>query len=595
MILTRKFGKIFRGKATPAQLMMATLIGTTAGFMPGFAQAPGLVAVLFLAALVLNANLAVIGLSLLLGKLLSLALLPVSFAVGRFLIDGPLEGLFTVLINAPVLALFGFEYYATVGGLVLGLLIGAALGFSLNFAVRSFRRKMAALEKSEGAWTKFCAHPAVRIFTLIFIGGNRGKASYEELLAKSGGSPLRPLGLAAAGLALVAGTFVTLLASDSIVAYAVQSGLEKANGATVDMEGAELRLREGKVMISGLAIADPKKLNTDLFRAETIEADIHQADLLRKRVHIERLRVSDASSGQERKRPGILVRPLPELPPESRESGEKTVDDYLKEAEKWKDRLVQVADWLERFGGGESGGDGPAVAEDDAARERRLHEEGYRHAAATHLIRGAPTLLVSEMTVEKMRTAHLPDETLEIVAENFSTHPSLVEKSPRFSIRSSGETLQVDALLAGYAMNPADNRIALAYLNLPVDRIAGGLKLGDQPPLQGGMIDLRGNGSWQKGQLDLPLEVTLRGSRLALAQVGETDVEQLVLPIGVAGPFRNPRIHFADGALADALAAAGKAEMARRVQGETDKLRNKAEERVGSELRERTRGLFERR
>ena len=69
--------------------------------------------------LVLNANLGVFGLVTLLAKALSLVLLPVSYRIGVFLLDGPLQGLFRALVNGRVFAWFGLDYYATVGGLAI--------------------------------------------------------------------------------------------------------------------------------------------------------------------------------------------------------------------------------------------------------------------------------------------------------------------------------------------------------------------------------------------------------------------------------------------------------------------------------------------
>lgn len=603
MIFTRKLGKIFRGKATPAQLMMATVIGTTAGFMPGFLQAPGLLLLLFLAAVILNANLAVMGLCLLVSALLSILLLPVTFRIGQFLLDGPLEGLFSAIVNAPVLALMGFEYYVTTGGLVVGLVLGGFFGYGLIRAVQGFRRKMVELDKNSEGWKRFQQRRVVKLFILLFIGGGHGKATYEDLLAKKGGSPFRPLGLVAAGLMIVMGILVSLFAGDAIVAYAVQSGLERANGATVDLERAELRLREGRINLSGLAMADPNELSADLFRADLIEADISQADLLRKRMHFERLRVVDASSGEERARPGLLNRPLSKAPPPPPEDGEaKTVEDYLRNAEKWRERLAQVADWLDRFSGPEElpgetdetdETDGTAEPEDEDARLRRLREDGYRNAVASHLVQGAPTLLVSVASVEKMRVTQMPDETLDISAENLSTHPGLVEGAPRVTIRSSAETLLFDATMAAFSKTSAANTLELVYLGLPVDDVVGDLKFSGEAPMQGGSMDLRSKGSWTASAVDLPLEVTLRNTTFSLPEVGATPIEELMLPIGVTGPLRNPRIHFTDAALADALAAAGKAELSRRIKGETDKVREKAEEKVGEEWRERTRGFLD--
>jgi hypothetical protein len=42
------------------------------------------------------------------------------------LLDGPTQGLFKALINAPVFALFGFDNYVATGALALGLVIGLA-------------------------------------------------------------------------------------------------------------------------------------------------------------------------------------------------------------------------------------------------------------------------------------------------------------------------------------------------------------------------------------------------------------------------------------------------------------------------------------
>lgn len=601
MIFTRKLGKIFRGKATPSQLMMAAIIGTTAGFMPGLLQAPGLLVLLFLAAVILNANLALMGICLLLAALLSFPLLPVTFRVGQFLLEGPLEGFFAAVINAPVLALFGFEYYITTGGLVVGVVVGSLFGWGTVRAVQGFRRKMAALDKDSEKWQRFQQRGLVKLFVLVFIGGGHGKLTYEELLAQKGNT-FRPLGLVFAGLMLVTGFVVALFASDAIVGYALQSGLERANGATVDLEKAELELGEGRLRVSGLALADPHALDTDLFRAASIEANISQADLLRKRMHIEQLRVVDASSGEKRVHPGILYRPLPEAPPpapEDEEEDVKSFDDYVREAEKWRERLDQVADWLERLSGpeetAEKSAEKPADPEatDEGTRMRRILEDGYRHAVASHLVRGAPTLLISEASAEKMRVKQLPEETLDVSAENLSTHPALVDGAPRLTIRSSDETLVMDAEMGAFSSVAGSNVLELVYRGLPVNEVASELKFSGEAPVEGGTLDFHANGSWTASTLDLPVEVTLRNTQLSLPEAGPVPVEELMLPIGVSGSFRHPRIHFSDEAFADALAAAGKAELSRRVRGEADKLREKAEEKMGEELRERTRGFLD--
>ena len=87
MLFTRKIGKILRGKATPLQITMACVLGSMIGFVPGFMNGPGLMIALILLLVILNANLAVALAIGTLAKLLGLALMPVSFQIGRVLLD----------------------------------------------------------------------------------------------------------------------------------------------------------------------------------------------------------------------------------------------------------------------------------------------------------------------------------------------------------------------------------------------------------------------------------------------------------------------------------------------------------------------------
>jgi uncharacterized protein (TIGR03546 family) len=132
MLITRKFGKLVRGKATPFQILSACILGMLIGFIPGFQQAPGLLVFWIGCLIILNANLFLASLVGILGKLLLIALMPVVFAIGRFLLDGPATPIFESLANGPITAYFGLDYYVVPGGQILGLILGIAIGIALT-------------------------------------------------------------------------------------------------------------------------------------------------------------------------------------------------------------------------------------------------------------------------------------------------------------------------------------------------------------------------------------------------------------------------------------------------------------------------------
>jgi uncharacterized protein (TIGR03546 family) len=568
-MITRKIGKLLRGNATPVQLMMACVLGAALGFVPGFSQGPGLTAALVLLLVILNANLFVAGVAALLGKALCLLLMPVSFAVGRALLDGPTEGLFAAIVNAPVLALFGFEHYATTGGLVVGILVGVMMGLALTRLLAAFRRRMARLEEGSPRYAALSRRWWARALVFVIVGGKR-KKPYEQLLQRRVGNPIRPLGVVLAVLAFALVVVLYQFASEPIVTALLARGLERANGATVDIDRARLDLNAGRLTVSGLALADPNDLGRDLLRAREVDADISAVDLLRKRVALDRLVLVEASVGEARAVRGRHVGRPPHAVdrPDVSVAEARTLEEYLQRAQAWKDRLAQVRRWLEPLSA-------PDEADPEARRTRaeriarRVDHAGRARVEARHLVKGAPTLAVYELVAEGVGTPYLEGETLSIHGENLSTHPHLLQRPARLTVRSSGGT--IDAAARFEQPVAGDNGIELSCRGLPADAV--GRQLGavaGTPPIRGGTLDVDAAGTWTGGAaawIDLPMSVTLHDSTLALPGVTPATVDRLVLPIGVKGPLDDPRVVIAEQALTDALVKAGADELAQRVQG----------------------------
>ena len=431
-MVTRKIAKLLRGKATGPQVAMAAFLGCVLGFVPGFflvedlgggfMQAPGLILSLLFLVLILNANLTVFGLTLAGAKVLSVLALPVSFAVGRFLLDGPTSGLFQSIINAPVLAWFGLHYYATAGGLVVGTVCGAAAAWVGVLALGRFRSVMAGLEDGSERFQNANSKRSVRFMKWLFLGKRKDKRSYREVLDEHRkGLPVRLSGVA---VALVLGAVVWFgqgALMGPAMTHAARTGLEWWNGATVDIDSASLDLGAGSMQIKGLAMADAQALDQDILRSEELSISLDMDGFLRRRFAIKTV-VSEATrTGAPRSEPGRIVRSAEPTPEPPRKPNEKTLDDYVKEAEKWRGRLEQISGWLEYL----SGGDAAEQREDPEARDRRVEEQarafGYAAVTADHLVQDAPLVHIQRLQFHGVVADNFGGELIDIEARNLSS------------------------------------------------------------------------------------------------------------------------------------------------------------------------------
>lgn len=588
-MLTRKIGAALRGKATPLQITLATVFGALLGFVPGFflpgdlgggfAQAPGLILFLLVCVLVVNANLAVFGLTLLVSKLLSFALLPVSYAVGTWLLDGPLSGLFETLVNMKGTAWFGLEYYATTGGLVVGLVFGVLFGFVLNRAVRALRQRMADAEENSERYRKYASKWWVRLLSWAFLGKGKGKkTTWRELSERDKlGMPVRIVGIVAAVL-LVGGvwTFQSFF-SAPLLRSGVRAGLESVNGATVDVEQASLGLSNGTLRVEGLAMADLQDLQKDVFAADALVATVDTGELLRKRLVIDELRASNARSGTARTTPGErLPDAEPEPEPEPAPEGVPTIEDYLEDFEEWKARIEQWREWLEGF----AGGDEPPAEQTPEQREQereRQEQQGLASVVATHLLRESPRIVIRKVTIEGISfTIDGVEDKLDLNFQNLSDAPSLLADVPsaKFHVQSDWLDLQLTGPVAktGSAVG-----VAFALKDLPVDKLFGQLKIDGKPPVSGGTFDFATTGAiggfdGTGVTVELPLQVKMKGATFAFAGMQPTTVDELLLPVGLSGPLLQPAVTFDAKVFQQALVDAGQRELANFVQGHAAEL-----------------------
>ncbi len=589
MLITRKIGKLIRGKTTPFQVMSASLLGMLIGFVPGFSQAPGLVVFWVLCLIILNANIFLAGLLGLVAKLLLWLLMPVAFSLGQVLLEGPTAGFFAALINAPVTAYFGLEYYVVPGGQLLALIFGTAFGMGMTKLLAAYRRKMMSMEQSSERMQQWSSKGWVKAVKFVFLGSGKGKKSYEELLTKKWGNPIRIPGLIAAVVIVALGYIGLRSLSDPLVTAAIKRGLGTANGATVDLENAHLDIDEGRIEIDGLALADPENLDTNLFASDRIVADVSSADILKRRFSVDSLVFENASSGLPRATKGSHVgkrvdteKKSPIQLPDYQDLGS-----VLEDAPEWKERLAQVKKWLEALGG-----EGEESVSFEESLKARIAALGYANVSNKDLIEGSPTVFIRNLVATQVKTQYFDNATLDIEADNLSSHPGLVESDPKIRITSSDGAL--NAMLAlGAAAGRADNLLELELKGLSVDELASKIKSDGQAPISGGTVSLSVTGKISSVDSDLKISPTFQGSTLSIAG-SQVPADNLSIPLFLRGPIDNPGIKIDSKAMTNALADAGKKELLNKAAeklgidpsttGDGDKLEDTAKKLLGGFL-----------
>lgn len=613
MLTFRKFLRTLVGRATPVQVLLACVLGSLLGFLPitNGAEVAAVLAVVLL--LVLDANIFLAGLVTAGTKLLSIASAPVAFAIGRILLDGPTQPLARTLVNGPVTAWLGFDSYLATGGIVLGLIVGIAIGIAVAGLVRRLRAALAGLETSSAAFQALMARRTVRWGAWVLFGGIP-KGGFAAIAAKRG-LPIRwsgaILGIVVLGLVVAAGW----LLSGGAARDALAAGLERMNGATVDIDAVEIDWLDGRASIVGLAVCDPAALENDLLRAGRLTATLDLDALLRRRLAIDLVQVDESRIDAVRESPGRLAVPPTdredETEPTIGEDGQPlpggNLDEYLKTARAWKERLAQVRRAIEDIarrlpeGDGEGSPDGddrPALSEGPAF-EAWLREQidlhGYAGVRASHLVEEAPRLLVRRIEATGIREPR-EDVLWDVEVTSISTEPRLVEEPASIVVRASDGSVLADVSLGGLAATRGDNRFDFVVHDLPSADIVGQLMQSADPPFQGGRIDATIAGTMMVRPtvaIDAPLEIILRNSTIRIGGESAT-IAELPVRFLVSGRLDDPRIRLDEKAFADALQKAGADALASKARGELesqidrglDNLKNKTGVEVPEGIRE---------
>ncbi len=505
----RKIGKFVRGGATPAQILLACILGTMLGLVPGFNMVH---LTLILLLLTLNVSIGLAILSFAIGKALMLPMAPVTAELGRWVIeDIGISGLFTAAGDTPILALMNLYIHCVTGGILLSIVLGALIGFLVARVVILLRRGLVRAGQKSPRVARFAAAWPVRFLLFLLFG--RQKKPLAELLSQR--SPiLRKWGLAVAVvlLALVVGGSMLLV--DYYLAGKIEQQLGRANGAEVNISQVDLSLWQGRARLVDIQFTDPADPTRNRFEADEVTLDISIRGLLAKRTISDLVVIPGAVAGGKREQPGEVYQ-TPE--PEESQSPQDLLWTWLKDPEKIKetfDRLKTYKEWFDKIRDRiDSKEEGEIPPPDPRAP---LLERSSRHLLTRH-----PTLLIREIRVESIRFGDRPEE-YRLLGKNISTHPELVDGKMTVAfedVQKLGDRIETGKkthAILQFDFRPGQrHHMDLLLTEIPVGKT---FQLSEKSPVRidRGLANFQVLGGFSADALDLNADIRLRDFQAGL-------------------------------------------------------------------------------
>jgi len=596
--LFRKLGRTIRGGASPGQIFLGCLLGVWIGMTPGF-NLTLLTGVILL--VLLNANTGIAALGFLVGKVLCLALAPVTYQIGYAVIHGA-EGLFRSLAGIPVVALLDLHVYCLVGGLPVALVVGCVMGWALARMVLAARLALVKVHGRSEAVQKLGSNVVVRLLLRIAFG--KQKTSLAESL-ESRPPLLRKGGLIATIVVVVVLLGVELLLADMLFAKLIERKLGRAAGAEVNTASAHLSLLGGSVEIAGLQVTDRDKPTHNALQISRLAGGLSISDLLTKRFVIDEMTVEGLKRDVPRTSAGEVY-PAAEASPRKRppqqtvgrgEAGEDW-SHYFEETDKYREYLRKIRQYLAKRRAEKARKEEGKAPPAGAAEGR-----GYLSLSAANVLTRVPSWTIRKLSA---RDIPVPESTLtmDLLCRELSGQPELNDQP--MTIEAGGPELLAVKLTFHFGRPEQKHGLRLVIPNV---------KITDKFPVavRDGTVTFQAEGTFTDSALDMPFTIALKGSQTQ-PQVGkglfgldpETSAEILKsleavnLYGAVQGDLESPRLTFDTKRTLDEIAASLKkggleklAGLARRqaqkqIEKQVDKHVRKALDKTAARLEEKT-------
>ena len=606
--LVRKIGKMLRGGAGKREIFL----GAFCGILLGFNVVGGLsLGIMVLLTLLLNANIGFTLLGLLLGKTLALALAPLTFHTGYFIIHQMgIENLFVRLVNKPLLALIGLDVYAQVGGFFFALLIGTGFGLFMTQLVTRIREQMVKAGEKE-VLSKIAQNGFARFLMWIVFG--KQKISTADVLSKNAPFIRKSGVILVAVLALIGGVTQYLLL-DKILKHGVCRAIEARTGAEVNLAEAHFSAAKGKLELQELQVTNPDQLEENRFQIKKLVMDLSMSELLRKNYTIEQILIEGVQTHVPRKHPGkrlVKAKKTSKKEVSSETSSQteagKSLDTYFAQANQWTERLGKLSDYLkQRKENAEAIAQQEVPTNHKTAAIQQAQNIGYLRARAD-LAKDHPDWTIRALEIRDIQmgdtlpVCHLSGLYLSSHPE-FNHHPTLIALTP------NQKTSPVLKVVFHFENPDLNHELLIDFPQLPLEQI----KTSSSFPLdlEKGSVDLHLEGTFSAEQLELPfrlmlhdLQARVEKDQSILGMDAQTanqvfgSLNKLEIEGNLTGALRSPRVKVdlkkLQSALKGALMDAGKKELSKRAGKEIDKqVDHFLEGEDQQEIKKKTKGLL---
>ena len=581
--VVRKIGRMLRGGAGSKEIFLGALCGVLIGFNP---TAGLTLALAVLITLLLNANIGFTLLGAAVGRLLSLALAPLSFHTGFFLIHRiGLEGLYSLLANAPVTALMDLNIYAMTGSLPYAVVSGIVFGRFMSTLIKKIREQMVKAGENEKV-SKVAGNKLARFLMWLVFG--KQKVSTADVLAKD--SPLlRKSGVILVTTVAAVGLVLQFFLLDLVLKKGLQSAISSKTGAEVNLEKADLSLAEGKLAIEGLQVTDPDKLTHNLVQIDHLTADLSISDLLRKSYTIDQLSISVLQTDVPRSHPGkLLVKTAEEeIEPAQEELPGKALDEYLVKAADWKKYGEEAYDYLKkRKINAEAAAKGEQTEPSSRNAAVDARESGYLKAAAD-LASSRPAWTVRQIDVSDVRLGAQPPCKIE--GSELSSHPELNGRPTTLTMTPVNAAEPAITLVLRFDDPAALHEIAVRLNNIGIGDV---VKTGDQLRIEDGLADISIDGTFSADTIDAPFTVLAHDLKTDNETLNQ--LKSIRLSGKLSGSLIAPRVSVEIGDnLKNAVTDAAKAKAKEAAKEQVDQaLQSEEADELKSKARETLKGLF---